>query len=115
MLFILALPALFSGMYQLACHLLVEMWFPHLPAVPRYILGTLGMAVPPTVAIVAVGLCGWMAVLVFWLSIGASGLAVLGIRHFGKRYSKLLDDLDDLERLRRLLSRIENAQADEAE
>jgi len=112
--FEIVIPSLFSGLYQLACHLLVVMWFPQLKAVPRYVIGTLGVMMPPTVSVVVFDLSGWLAVLVFWLSVASSGLSVIGIRKFEHNYQKLLDDKNELERYRTLLSRIQkDAETDE--
>lgn len=97
MLFLLiAITALVAGLLQLVAHLAVVMYFPHLDMVPRYVLGTLGLLVPPSVYLALTG--EGAAVLVFWACAGSSGLAVIGARKMGAKITEMRDKLDKLER-----------------
>jgi len=68
--------ALLAGLLQLVIHALTLLYLPHMGRVTRYTLGTLAMMLPASVLLVVWG--DWVALLVYWLSIGASGAAVLG-------------------------------------
>jgi len=101
MLFLILIAALFSGLLQLVTHLAVLMYHPGMRAVPRYVLGTLGLLLPPTILLAV-----WAdaaAILLVWACATASGLAVMGARAIGEKLISHRDEKNELERLRMLL------------
>ena len=77
------------------------MYQPKMQAIPRYVIGTVGMLMPVTVLLVI-----WKeadAILLIWCCAAASGLAVMGARSFGRKLTKLHDDQDKLRRLEAML------------
>ena len=92
--------ALFSGLYQLTAHLIVLMYAPKLDIIPRYIIGTLGLLLPPSVFLALTGHAD--SLIVMWACAVSSGAAVIGARTLGKKVTDLRDQLDELQRLRAL-------------
>lgn len=77
------------------------MYFPALRAVPRYIIGTLGLLLPATVLLAL-----WNeadAILLVWACTTVSGLAVMGARKIGAKLTDLRNQLDERERLKAVL------------
>ena len=52
MLFLIVVASLFAGLLQLVSHLAVLMYQPKMQAIPRYVIGTVGMLMPVTVLLV---------------------------------------------------------------
>lgn len=99
MLFLqIVITGLFSGLLQLTAHLIVLMYCPKLDMVPRYIIGTLGLLLPPSVFLLLTGSAD--ALLPIWMCAGASGVAVIGARVVGAKFTDLQNKLDELERYR---------------
>jgi hypothetical protein len=94
--FLIAITAIVSGLIQLVAHLAVVMYFPQLDLVERYVLGTLGLLVPPSVYLALTGNAD--ALLVLWACAGVSGLAVIGARKMGAKITEMRNKLDRLER-----------------
>ena len=86
--------AIVSGLLQLVSHLTVELYFPRLGKLPRYVIGTLCLMIPPSFAV------GWVRALPFWFCVIASGLAVIGANWLGYEIREHQDKLAELERLR---------------
>lgn len=110
----LYLSALISGLLQLVSHLATKLYFPQLPLIPRYVIGTVCLLLPPTLV------AGWEAAQPFWLSAAASGLAVLVAYWAGDRINEARDRKDELERvklretdLRKLIDGIRHAKVEE--
>lgn len=101
MLFLqILITAIFSGLYQLTSHLIVLMYAPKLDLIPRYIIGTLGLLLPPSVFLALTGHAD--SLFVMWACAVSSGLAVIGARAIGAKINHLRDQLDELQRLRAL-------------
>ncbi len=92
--------ALFSGLYQLTVHLIVLMYAPKLDVIPRYIIGTLGLLLPPSIFPAMTGHADTLFVM--WACAVSSGAAVIGARSIGAKIMDLRNQLDELQRLRAL-------------
>lgn len=90
----LFLSALIAGLLQLVSHLTVQLYLPHLGKLPRYVLGTLCLMVPPSFVV------GWDAALPFWVCAVVSGVAVVGANWLGDQIRKHQDQLAELERMK---------------
>src|SRR5690349_24553908 len=89
----LFLSALISGLLQLISHLAVRLYFPQLSLVPRYVIGTVCVLLPPTFVL------GWQAALPFWFCAVVSGICVALSYWTGDRINDWRDRQDALERM----------------
>lgn len=110
----LFLSAFISGLLQLVSHLAVKLYFPQLPLIPRYVIGTVCLLLPPTLAV------GWDAAQIFWGCAFVSGIAVVCAYSIGDRINAWRDARDELElaklsmtEMRKLIDGIQNAKTKE--
>ena len=88
--------ALFSSLLMLAAHALTLLYWPKMDMVPRYVIGTLAMLVPPSVYL---GLSGeFLALSVIWASVVMSGLTVIVAKKSRSKWEEFMDGRDALER-----------------
>lgn len=98
-----------SGLLQLVSHLAVLMYFPKTGRLPRYVMGTLGLLLPPTVWMLKQG--HGFEVLALWVCAGFSGAAVLSAYQIGNAITSHQDKIDHYERLKVMI----DAKTDEEE
>lgn len=97
----LSVLALVSALFQLSVHFAVRLFFPSLGKLPRYALGTLGMLLPPSLAMALAG--EWYWLFAVWACALSSGLCVIGAQNFGDRLTEHRDRMDKLERFEKVI------------
>lgn len=110
----LFLVVLLSGLLQLVSHLATKLYAPRMPVIPRYVIGTLCLLIPPTM------FYGLVDALPFWACAVASGVAVIGATKAGEWIEHYRDLQSEHEIAKvlpgaagKILERMRDAQADE--